>query len=426
MSGLLTARVLSKYFDRVTIVEKDRVNHQPESRPGQPQTRHLHGLLATGLNVMTDYFPDLPQALVAHGAVMSDATGDAQWYTYGGYRQRFVSGVCGVAMSRPLLEHLIRDRVLALPEVELIDQATVKELVTNPARDRVIGAIVAAHGDEPRTLSLTADLIVDATGRNSHTPQWLVKLGYEPPHESKVEVNVNYATRLYHRDRQDARSQTWFLNTPEAPKESRFGVMFPIEGDRWLISVGGWHHENTPTDDSSFLEFVCNLPSPDIYNIISQSAPLSDMIPHKFPFNLRRHYERLKRFPAGYLVLGDAICSFNPTYGQGMTVAALEALELDRLLAKNIATERLAQTFFQRVTKAIQIPWQMAVGEDFRFPQTTGIKPLGITLLNRYLARLHRATLHDRVVTAAFIRVMHLIDPPTSLFHPQIIWRVLS
>jgi 2-polyprenyl-6-methoxyphenol hydroxylase-like FAD-dependent oxidoreductase len=418
--------VLSDHFDRVTIIEKDRVHDRPESRPGQPHTRHLHGLLATGLEVMSSYFPDLPQALVEHGAVMGDPTANTQWYTYGGYRQRFVSGLRGVTMSRPLLEYLIRERVLALPQVKLIDRATVKQLVTTSDRQRVIAAIVESSELPLHPLCLSADLIVDATGRNSATPKWLADLGYTPPQESEVEVNVGYATRLYHRDPNDPLSQTWFLNTPEAPQENRFGAMLPIEGDRWIVSVGGWHGDSAPTDEAGFLEFVRHLPSSDIYDLISQAEPLSDIIPFKFPANRRRHYERLSRFPAGYLVLGDAVCTFNPTYGQGMTVAALEARELDRILGESISLDGLAPLFFRRITGLVDISWQMAVGEDFRYPQTAGIKPLGVDILNCYVAQVHRATLRDRLVGEAFVKVMNLIAPPVSLFHPQILWHVLT
>ncbi len=426
MGGLLTACVLSKYFDRVTIIEKDRVNHQPESRPGQPQTRHLHVLLATGLKIMTDYFPDLPQALADNGAVSIDLIENMHWYIYGGYRQRFASSLRGATMSRPLLEHLLRERVLALPQVELIDRAAVKQLVTTSDGDRVIGVIIAQHPSKPTSVSLTADLVVDATGRNSHTPEWLRDLGYESPPEIRVEVNVGYATRQYRRNPNDPRSQTLFFYTPEAPKEHRFGGIVPIEGDRWMVVLGGWHNHCAPTDESGFLEFAHRLPSSDIYDIIGQSEPLSDIIPFKFPFSLRRHYESLRRFPSGYLVLGDATCSFNPTYGQGMTVAALEAVELDRLFAENPAPERLARTFFQRIAKIVDIPWQLAVGEDFRFPQTTGPKPPGIDLINRYIVLVHRATQRDRIVCEAFFKVANLITPPSSLFHPRILWRVLS
>uniref|UniRef100_UPI00286C70A5 NAD(P)/FAD-dependent oxidoreductase n=1 Tax=Chamaesiphon sp. OTE_8_metabat_110 TaxID=2964696 RepID=UPI00286C70A5 len=327
-------------------------------------------------------------------------------------------------MSRGLLEHLIRDRVFAIPNLKLLDRTIVKSLQTNPDRDRVIGIIVEQHGSAPPR-SLTADLVVDVTGRSSRSGQWLKDLGYEPPFASKVHVNLCYTTRIYRRDPEDPRSHTWILNSPAPPQQSTFGGIIPTEGNRWIVSVGGWHGNWAPTTETGFLEFVRGLPSPDIYDIISQSEPLSAIVPYKFPFSLRRYYERLKRFPSGYLVLGDAVSSFNPTYGQGMSVAALEVVELDRVLTENVSPTHLAQTFFQRIAKIIDIPWQLAVGEDFRFPQTTGIKPLGTDLLNLYATWVHRTTLHDPVVGETFLQVMNLMIQPICLFYPRIVWRVL-
>ncbi len=426
LAGLLTARVLSKYFERVTIVEKDRVNDRSIPRPGQPQTQHLHCLLAKGLEVMTDYFPDLPQALAENGAVINDFAESMRWYIYGGYRAQFKIGFPAITMSRLLLESLIRERVLALPNIKLLDRTTVKELQANPMLDRIIGIKIDRYGTENHADLLTADLIVDATGRASRSPQWLQDLGYKAPSESKVHVNVGYATQIYRRDPQDSRSQTWNLHTSDAPKETRFGGIVPIESDRWIVSICGWHKEQMPTTESAFLEFARSLPSQHIYDIISECEPLSKIIVHKFPFSLRRHYDRLKRFPVGYLILGDAISSFNPTYGQGMTVAALEVVELDRLLSKNISPLYLARTFFQQMARVIDIPWQSAVSEDFRFPQTVGSKPIGTDFINWYVAGVHRATLNDIVVGEAFLKVMNLMAPPISLFHPRIVWRVFK
>ncbi|GAB4581521.1 MAG: FAD-binding monooxygenase [Anaerolineales bacterium] len=424
LGGLLTARALSDHFTRVTILERDAVSPEPESRKGQPQTRHLHGLLATGLHVMTHYFPDLPQALQDGGAMMRDFASSMNWYSFGGYRKQFEMGVYATAMSRPLLEALVRARVVALPNVTLMDNTAVKHLVTTTDRQWVTGVEVEARGKDLST-TLLADLIVDVSGRGSRSPQWLQELGYSAPSTSEVKVDIGYATRMYRRDPADPRGQTWTLITPEAPKETRFGAMFPIEGDRWIVSLGGWAGDHAPTDVKGFLAFARSLPAPDIYEVISHTEPISDIIQHKFPFSLRRHYEKLTRFPKGYLVLGDAISSFNPTYGQGMTSAALQTLELQKLLAKNTPLDALAMTFFKRAAKVIDIPWQLAVGEDFRFPTTTGSKPAGTDLINRYVVKVHRATLRDEVVGLAFLKVMNLMEPPTSLFHPRILWRVL-
>jgi 2-polyprenyl-6-methoxyphenol hydroxylase-like FAD-dependent oxidoreductase len=425
MAGLLAARVLSNHFDQVTIVERDPVHDRPESRKGQPQTRHLHGLLASGLDIMTRYYPDLPDALAAGGALVTDMTEHMQWYTYGGYRKRFSMGRRAALMSRPFLEYLIRQRTLALPNVALVDNCAVKALQTTRDSQRVTGVKVERRDGDAGEQVLAADLVVDCTGRGSRSPQWLVELGYAAPAESEVKISVGYATRIYRRDPADPRSKDWILLTPEAPKESRFGGMFPIEGDRWVVSMGGWMGDHAPTDEQGFLEYARALPAPDIYDIISQAEPLSDITPHKFTSSLRRHYEKLDRFPEGYLVLGDAICSFNPTYGQGMTSAAMQAAELDAILAlRQASVAGIAPLFFKRAAKVIDTPWQLAVGEDFRFPGTTGHKPAGVDVLNRYVARVHRATLEDTVVGAAFIQVMNLMAPPSSLMKPGIMLRV--
>jgi 2-polyprenyl-6-methoxyphenol hydroxylase-like FAD-dependent oxidoreductase len=368
---------------------------------------------------------------------MGDFAGTMQWYTYGGYRKRFKMGVQSTLMSRSLLEFLVRERVLALPNVTLRDNCGVLGLVTaastgdgpSPLSAGVSGQQVTGVQVEYRNQAqqeiLNADLIVDCTGRGSRTSQWLKELGYQPAPESEVRVDVGYATRVYQRDPADPRGTDWVLVTPEAPKENRFGGIFPIEGDRWICSIGGWSGDHAPLDEAAFLEFARSLPAPDIYNIISQARPISDIMPHKFPYSLRRHYEKLKHFPEGYLVLGDAISSFNPTYGQGMTSAAMQAAELDALLRNRHSLDGLALAFFKRAAKVIDTPWQLAVGEDFRFPQTTGPKPPGTDLINRYVAKVHRATLHDEVVGEAFLKVMNLMAPPPSLFQPRIVWRVL-
>jgi 2-polyprenyl-6-methoxyphenol hydroxylase-like FAD-dependent oxidoreductase len=241
-----------------------------------------------------------------------------------------------------------------------------------------------------------------------------------------VSVDVGYATRIYRRDPHDPQSRTWTLFTPEAPHESRFGGMFPIEGERWIVSLGGWAGDHCPTDEAGFLAYARSLPIPEIAEVVARAEPLTPIGAYKFSSSLRRHYERLRDFPAGYLVLGDAICSFNPTYGQGMTSAAMQAQALDELLREcGGRLEGLAPRFFKRAARVVETPWQLAVGEDFRFPQTRGPKPAGVDLLNRYVALVHRATTVDPAVTEAFLRVMNLLAPPASLMAPGVMLRVL-
>jgi 2-polyprenyl-6-methoxyphenol hydroxylase-like FAD-dependent oxidoreductase len=216
--------------------------------------------------------------------------------------------------------------------------------------------------------------------------------------------------------------------TAEGPEDKRSGMAFPMEGDRWIVSLGGTNGDHPPLDDQGFLAFARSLAAPDVYDLLVKLEPLGPITPYKFPSSLRRHYERLARFPEGLLVLGDAICSFNPVYGQGMTCAALEAQALDELLAGRDAgaLDGLAHDFFARAAEIVENPWQMTVGADFRFPGTVGPKARSVDFINAYVARVHRATHHDAFVLTAFLKVMNLMAPPASLFHPQVLVRVLA
>lgn len=425
LAGLMMARVLSDHFAKVTLIERDPLNDLPEARKGQPQARHPHGLLAGGLEVMAHYFPDLAEGLKAHGAWFGDMGLMMRWYAYGGYRLQYESGMIGALMSRPLLEWQIRQRVMALSNVIVRDQCSVLRLITDGTTKAVTGVEVDNRGQSGHKEILGADLVIDASGRGSASPKWLAEIGYEPPQESEIKVNVSYATRLYGRGATDLPPGTLFMITPQPPYEKRSAFIFPIEGDRYLVGLGTVAGEHAPTDDAEYLEFAKSLSIPDAYNIISRLEPLSGVIIHRFPSSLRRHYEKLSRFPTGYLVAGDAICSFNPIYGQGMSSASLQAAALDRVLAQQPSPNNLARTFFKEAAKVVNVCWQLAAGEDFRYPETVGPKAPETDLINAYVERVHKATHNDPVVYGAFLQVMNLKKSPFSLFHPKIAWHVL-
>lgn len=426
LAGLLTARVLSNHFTQVTLLERDRINDQPEARKGQPQTRHLHGLLAKGLATMSTYFPTLVDDLTAGGAFVTDMGLGMRWHAFGGYRQQFKSGLIGALMSRPFLEWKIRRQVVALPNVQVIDECDVEGVVFSADHSRITGVEISRRNGTQEKATLTADLVVDASGRGSASPKWLMAAGYAKPAESFVKANVGYATRLYRRQPGDLEGADLLMIASDPPHGKRTGLIFPVEGDRWICTLGGWAGDHPPLDEAGFMAFAQSLPAPDLYNMLKRLEPISaDITPYKFPGSLRRYYEGLKRFPEGYLVLGDAICSFNPVYGQGMTSAAMQAAALDHLLANRSTLTGLWRDFFKAAAKVVEIPWQLAVGEDFRYPETEGKKPAGADLINAYVTKVHQATHQDTTVYTAFLKVMNLMEAPTSLFHPKILWRVL-
>jgi hypothetical protein len=199
--------------------------------------------------------------------------------------------------------------------------------------------------------------------------------------------------------------------------------MLAMEGDRWMVTLFGYLGLRPPTDPDGFVAFAAGLPVPDIFEVIADAEPLGEVLPTRYPASVRRRYERLRRFPEGYLVVGDAVCGFNPIYGQGMSVAALEALALRDCLRASPAG--LARRFFAEVARIVDIPWQIAVGADLRFPGIEGARTAKVRLVNAYLARFHVAAAADPVLGGAFLRVVNLMDRPEGLLGPAIALRVL-
>jgi 2-polyprenyl-6-methoxyphenol hydroxylase-like FAD-dependent oxidoreductase len=428
IAGLLAARVLTDYFDHVMLIERDAFPEGAENRKGVPQGRHLHALLTKGEQIISRLFPGLSDELSEGGATRCDIPGDVLWYQYGGYKRRFQSGITVLSMSRPFLETGVRRRVLAIRNLRCLDQCDVKDLIATADRRRITGVRIQRREPGSPLEEFNADLVVDATGRGSQSPRWLESLGYPRPEETAIQVGVGYTTRAYRQRSGCLEGAKAVFSMPTPPRERRGGVLFPMEGGRWMVTLAGWFGESAPADEKGFLEYARSLPALDIYNVIRQAEPLTDFVTHKLPSNLRHHYDRMKRFPAGYLVIGDAICSFNPVYGQGMTVSALGAEALNESLELTLAQndfDSLARHFFRRVTRAVDHAWTLAVGEDLRYPEADGPRPAGTDVINWYLGKVHRATLRDRDISTKFFSVMTMTHPPLTLFKPSALIRVL-
>jgi 2-polyprenyl-6-methoxyphenol hydroxylase-like FAD-dependent oxidoreductase len=424
MAGLLAARVLADHFEQVTLVERDRFPAPGANRKGVPQGKQTHVLLERGRQIMEEYLPGLTDELAGLGAAnIADFSFNVGWFHSGGYHQPGVSGISGVGVSRPTLEASVRARVLALPNVRAIEGCSVLGLLTTADKRRVTGVRLAGRqaGDAEETL--TADLVVDAGGRGSRSPAWLEEMGYPRPAEEEVRIGLGYTTCYYRRrpDHIPGRDGIVMLATPP---DKRMGAMLAQDGDRWVVTLGGYLGEHAPTDYQGFLESARKLPAPDIYNLIKRAEPLGEPVAYKFPANLRRRYDKLARFPERYLVLGDALCSFNPIYGQGMTVAAMEAVALGECLADG--RERLARRFFAKASQIIDVSWSAAVGNDLAFPEVVGPRTPMVRFLNWYLRKLHLAAHHDAQVSIAFLKVINMVAPPPTILQPRIVWRVIK
>lgn len=433
IAGLMTARVLADGFDEVLLLERDPLTDDDGPRKGVPQGRQLHGLLKRGEEIFEALFPGLVAALLDEGAQVVDFSQDIRWHHFGVEKVRFPSGIAATMITRPALEREVRRRLLARPNVRLLDRRAVTGLCTTEDRTRITG-VKATHRDGgavPVAEQLHGDLVVDACGRGSSTPKWLTELGYPKPEETTIKVDVCYATRFYRRpaDTGLPYKGLYIIGTP--PQNKRLGILSPVEGDRWIALVAGMLGDHPPADDEGFLAFAKGLPVDELHRVLAQAEPLGDPVLYKFPAHQRRHYERMARFPEGLVVLGDSHCSFNPVYGQGMTTAALGALTLGECVKEQRSLHHgsmlgLSRRFQARIAKETDGPWAMATGEDLRYPEIEAERPFGYAIMKWYLGRVHRAVAHDRVLALHFLRAMHMLGPATKLLEPRMAMRVLA
>ncbi|WP_248960061.1 FAD-dependent oxidoreductase [Sphaerisporangium perillae] len=419
IGGLLAARVLSETFDRVTVIDRDGLPGQGAPRRGVPQGHHAHGLLSRGCEILDDLFPGLTADLVATGASTCDMQNDVSWYNEGRRLHPAPSRLRGLTVSRPQLEWYVRSRVAALPRVVIHERCEVVEPISDAA-GAVTGVRLLRPGHGPEDVA--ADLVVNATGRGNRGTEWLRRLGYEPAPEERIDSRLVYVSREYRRRPGDA--DVVALIVGHSTSVPRGGVALSAEDDRWLVTLFGMGDDVPPVDPDGYHRFAARLPVPDLHRLLERLEPLGAPRLMRIPVSIRRRYERLDRFPEGYVVFGDALCQFNPSYGQGMTVAACEAVALRECLADG-GRDGLARRFFQRAARIIDVPWDMSAGGDLRFPSVEGPRSLRVKLLNGYIARLHTAAEADPVVGHAFLSVANLQAPPQRLLSPGILARVL-
>jgi 2-polyprenyl-6-methoxyphenol hydroxylase-like FAD-dependent oxidoreductase len=423
IAGLMAAGVLAARFDRVTIVDRDTLPGEPAFRDGVPQSRHLHGLLRGGLDVMEQLYPGLESELITAGAVQLSGA-DFLRLSAAGWSKRFDSPPL-VAASRELIEWSVRRRTLAHANVFVLDGHEAVGLLASQDGTQIIGVQLRGR----RTFAITplhADLVIDASGRNSKAPIWLEALGYGRPRETVINSFLGYASCVLAIPERFAADWKIVMIGDKPPAMPRAGVLAPIEGHRWMVTLGGYARDYPPTDREGFLEFARSLRSDLIYRAIRDAEPLSRISGFRATTNRRRHYEDMPRWPERFVVVGDGACAFNPIYGQGMSVAAKTAASLERSLGDR-DRPGFARRMQGSVAATATAAWVIATGADVRYPTTEGRQPGAVDrVIQGYLDRVIEASMQDAVVNDAFRRVVNLMDAPAALFRPAIVWRTLT
>jgi 2-polyprenyl-6-methoxyphenol hydroxylase-like FAD-dependent oxidoreductase len=428
MAGLTAARALADHFEQVLVLERDTLPLEAAQRAGTPQARHVHALLASGQHAFGQLFPGIEGDFDRAGAVPLRAGLDIRLERPGfdPFPQRDL-GWSSYALSRPLLEYIVRRRLGQHANVTLRQGCRVAGFLARPDGAAIDG--IRCEASDGRSETLPADLVVDASGRGALTLDALRSIGAKPPQETAIGIDIAYATAVFAIPEDAPADWKGVMMFGQAPENGRGALMLPMEGQRWMLSLGEAHGQGLPGDAEGFLACVKTLRTPTIHNAIKHARRLGEVARFGFPASVRRHFEGLDGFPGGLLAIGDAFCRFNPVYGQGMSVAAQEASVLRGLLAARAAEREplagLAQEFFAETQALLETPWAVATF-DFIFPQTSGQRPADFEGTLKFGIALTRLAARDPALHKLTSEVQQLLKPRSVYRDPELLRRVLA
>ncbi len=416
ISGMLMARVLSDTFDTVLILDKDRFPEQPRPRKYTPQDQHVHVLTKRGALILERLFPNLFDDL----DTIPVRSEQVRWFHHDVWKLSLPSDMGTRVTTRPYLEWAMRNQIRKLPNVRITDSCEVTGLVVCGDRKQLQEVVFIDRSKTEQNVQ--ADLVVDAMGIHSRTPIWLEQSGFPKPNEKRIKVDVGYASRLYRRP--ESHSNDW--DVLSIFSNSRMGGVFPLEQkDVWLVTLSGCNGEHPGSDEHQFLQFAHDLPRSDIYEMMVRAESITPIATFRYGTYIRRYYEKMPRMPENLIVVGDALCSFNPIYGQGMSVSAMQAEWLGECLKQTRDLKTVCRRYYKRVSKLIDMVWLMSTSEDYRRLGDTSRVPAAIRMLNWYTGHLFHLCEVDRKVTYRFMEVQNLLRNPLSLWSPSILVRVL-
>jgi 2-polyprenyl-6-methoxyphenol hydroxylase-like FAD-dependent oxidoreductase len=428
MGGLAAAGAVAPYFERVTVLDRDTLHDAPTRRPGTPQAQHAHALLAAGQRALESLFPSIERDLAAAGAVTLRAGRDVimERPGYDPFPRRDL-GFDVFSLSRPLLESVCRRRVREVPNVELRSRTRAIGIVPSANGDAVVG--VRHEGDAGRPETLVADLVVDASGRAAPTLAFLESIRSPKPELIEIGIDVGYATAIFEIPREAPMEWMGVAHAPSAPDVTRGGLLLPMEHGQWVVSIGGRYGDYPPSDLDGFMAFTKTFRTPTIHDAIRSAKPAGEVARYNLLASVRRRFDRLDRFPRGLIPIGDSVCRFNPVFGQGMSVAAMEAVVLGKQLARRSGRadplDVLAEDYLAEIQGCLEAPWATAE-TDFVYPQTRGERPPDFEKRLQYGAALLRLAARDPEVHRTIAEVSSLLKPQCALRDPALANRVTA
>lgn len=419
LAGMLAAAAVSDYVDAIVIVEAHELPDGPEPRTGVPQAAHFHTLLSGGAEAIDELLPGSIARMVDAGANRVPVTTDVVMYAPEGWYRRWQRAThYQVTASRDLIDSVIRQRVLKHRKVRVHERTKVVDLLGD--KHRVTGVrLRSSTGDETE---IAAQLVIDASGRSSRTPHWLKDLGITRLPEARIDSGLIYASRIY---KAPVPTRGWPIINLQADfrgGQPRAGGIIPIEQDQWHVSLIGPPDAEPGHDAAAFERYARALRHPIVADLLAHATPLTDVTVNRSTSNRRYYYERLRTWPDGLIVVGDAVAAFNPVYGQGMAVAARGILAIKRALSAVGLVDGVARKAQRALADPVAAAWALSVGTDIHRPTTKGKRANIVDrALQRYVSRLSRAATGSHLAATALTEVLMLHAPPVSLMAPKVV-----
>ncbi len=425
MAGLCAAQVLSGFYDKITVLDRDSYPAGAHERPGVPQSRHVHALLSRGRLELERLFPGFEKNMLDRGAIEINFSRDFAALRANGWAARRSDRLTTLFASRVLIEETIRELLRRTANVELIERVEAVGFETSQSDSRRVTGVKVNPRDSGAPFTLTGDLIVDASGRSTKCPSWIEAMGLPIPAETVVDSHTGYASRWY-KVNPERRPKDWWWKgiwiDPVAEHFSSAGVLFPVEGNRMIVTMAGIGGHYPPSDEDGFTTRLGELRSPIIASEVALAEPISKVYSYRQMANRWRHYEKWNARLDGFVALGDSSCAFNPVYGQGMTSGALSALILGECLKNSTSGDaELPRKFFAAQARFQAEPWGLATGADFRIAGTEGTRPMISRVLDPLLGRMFEVANDDPRIGDRIAEVINMIKPPSSLFEMSLL-----
>ncbi|KEI70165.1 NAD(P)/FAD-dependent oxidoreductase [Endozoicomonas elysicola] len=430
VAGLMTAKTLSPFFREVVILEKDTLNSENGLHKGVGQGPHSHVLLPSGMEILKQLLDSPELNPREYGIYPADAAEDLKWFQFGVWKKRFHSGVNMGWCHRSQFEWRVRQDLLSVDNILLNSRSRVTGLMVAEEGSHINGVRYQTGTDKKEINALEADLIIDASGRGTHTPKWLSEANITHIREDEVRAHLSYTTSRFKLPESLIKTLDWKVLAiyPEPPLTSRGGLIYPIGNGEWMATLIGINGEAAPIDMDGFMEYAQSLPQPDLYDVLQQATAVSETMNYRCPGSLWRRFDHIKPWPDNFLVIGDAVCSFNPIYGQGITMMLLDLKKLELFLKQreiNPTAKHIGQ-LQRKISQSKLLPWLMAASPDFMHTGTTGKKPLGIGIINGYTKAVMKLAAKDEDIHQRFINAFSFLKSPAVLMTPSVIGKIIK